>query len=153
MQVIELSGVGENYEYQFPDYLEKYEHYVDYIAIAEDRTKRHEVRIGFCSNRPTYGEDRIRVVVWIDKYPCAEFLGADDFEKSGEVLSVMKVGNKECGYDDKAIPERYTLFRAVGLKTRVSGSGVHNAWAIVANVADHKTMVTLAGLRKFEKKQ
>jgi len=151
MRITNLKDVGTDYAYQWPVGIETFEHYIDYEAPDTGRGKPHTIRIGFCKNRPTYGTNRIRIVVWIDGYPYAEFLGADDFEKSGEVLSVVKVGSKDCSYIDDVIPERYVPFRVVGLKTRVSGKGTRNAWAIVANVTDHKTMVALAGLRRLEK--
>ena len=42
------------------------------------------------------------------------------------------------------------MFRVDSLKRRVSGDGVHDAWAIVANISDHITMSALAGMRKYE---
>ena len=114
----------------------------------------HRVRIGF-GTRTTYGHSRRRVVEWIDDHPHAEFLGADDFERSGDVLAEIKVpgttGERICRYPEEAIPERYSGLPVVGLPTRVTGPGVHNAWAVVANVADHRTMFALAALRRFER--
>ncbi len=97
----------------------------------------------------------MRVVIWIDGYPEAEFVGTDDFDKSGEVLSEIKLpsegSTKMCRYPDDVIPERYRLFNAVGMPNRIKASGVHNAWAVVANIADHKIMIALASLRLLEK--
>jgi hypothetical protein len=94
-------------------------------------------------------------VIWIDGHPQAEFLGADDYGKSGEVLSEIKVpggrGERICRYPDEAIPERYGMFEVEGLPIRVSGSGVHGAWGVVVNIGDHKSMVALAGLRRLER--
>lgn len=126
---------------------EAYPEYIEYKAVSA--RGEHTVRIGF-GRRETYGQDRVRVVVWMDGYPRAEFFGADDFDTTGEVLCVIKVGKKECRYQEDAIPERYAMFNIVGLPTRVTAKGVHNAWAIVANVADHKTMAALGGLRVLE---
>ena len=55
-----------------------------------------------------------------------------------------------CRYADDAIPQRYTMFRVDSLKRRVKGTGVHDAWSVVSNIADHKTMASLASMRKYE---
>lgn len=125
---------------------------MEYRAIAEDGI--HKVRIGF-GKRFVYGVDRLRVVVWIDGYPQTEFFSADDFDASGDVLSEIKIhrGKAEvmCRYLDAAIPERYTVFNTIGLPTRVKAKGVHNAWAVVTNISDHKTMIGLAALKHLER--
>jgi len=152
MHIIGLAGVRTKFEYQWPKEKETFDHVVEYKALAKDG--KHSVWVGFCK-RPVYGKDRIRVVVWIDGHPHAEFFGADDFDKSGEVLSEIKVpgrrGERICRYPDEPIPERYNMFNVVGLPVRVSDKGVHNAWAVVANIADHKTMIMLAALRRLER--
>jgi hypothetical protein len=112
------------------------------------------LRIGF-GTRTTYGRARKRVVVWIDGQPHAEFVGADDFDRSGEVLAELKVpgdhGERLCRYPDEAVPERYAAFPIAGLPTRIGGPGVHNAWAIVANVGDHRILCAVAALRRLER--
>jgi hypothetical protein len=81
------------------------------------------------------GSDRKRAVVWIDGHPHAEFLGADDFERSGEVLSESKLPGPH-RRANLPLPEE-PIRAAFGLAARTSGPRVHNAWAVVANVADH----------------
>jgi len=152
MQIVKITGVGRAFSYQWPGgQLEQYKRYVQYRAIDEEG--RHVIKIGF-GMRTAYGDDRTRVVVWIDKRPEAEFVGADDFDLSGEVLSEIKVrgGQEICRYGTDPIPARYAPFHVVGLKNRINVKGVRNAWAVVANIADHRTMVALAALRRLEKK-
>jgi hypothetical protein len=112
------------------------------------------VRIGF-GTRFAYGQERKRVVVWIDGHPHAEFVGADDFDRSGEVLSEIKLpgdrGERLCRYLSEPVPERYAALPLVGLPTRISGPGVHKAWAVVVSIADHKTLGGLAALRRLER--
>jgi hypothetical protein len=43
------------------------------------------------------------------------------------------------------------MFNTVGLPYRVDASGVHNVWAVVANISNHKTMIALAALRNLER--
>ena len=111
------------------------------------------LRIGF-TRRSVCGSDRARVVIWIDDHPHAEFVGADDFDFSGEVLSEIKVpgevGERICRYPDEPIPERYAAFNTAGLPTRIQAQGVHGAWAVVANLCDHKTMTALTAPQFLE---
>jgi hypothetical protein len=153
MQLLDVTAVGTDYAYRWPaGNLEPYPHWVEYRALAADGT--HTVRIGF-GTRTTYGRDRRRVVIWIDGHPHAEFLGADDFEQSGDVLAEIRIpgatGERMCRYPEEPVPERYAGLPVVGLPTRVSGPGVHNAWAVVASIADHRVLFALAALRRFER--
>jgi hypothetical protein len=120
---------------------------------------KHEVTIGN-TYRKTYGKNRRRVVVWIDNYPWTEFVAADDFNVTGEVLSEIRFWGKEvgdnrrmCRYASDAIPQRYSMFRVESLKRRISGKRVHDAWAVVANISDHVAMAALAAMRKYEKER
>lgn len=153
MQITNVLQAGTDYSFKWPDgSTEIYPNWIDYEAFAGDGT--HKVKIGFC-HRAVYGQKRVRVTVWIDEYPHAEFFGSDDFDASGEVLSEIrvhgKVGEVMCSYPDDAIPECYTIFNAVGLPTRVGARGAHKAWAVVANISDHRTMIALAALRRMER--
>lgn len=154
MRVVKINNVGGNFTYQWPAGTEAFDNFVEYGAIAEDG--EHNVKIGF-GRRHTYRRDRIRVVIWIDDHPHAEFLGVDDFESSGEVLSEIKVpgdvGERICRYPDEPIPERYMMFRVEGLPVRIQGPGVHRAWAVVTNIADHETLIVLAALRRLERRR
>jgi hypothetical protein len=153
MQLLDIAAVGADHVYRWPSgNQEPYPYWIDYRAVGADG--EHRVRIGF-GMRPTYGRDRKRVVVWIDDQPRAEFLAADDFDRSGDVLCEIKVpgnaGERICRYPEEPIPERYSGLPVVGLPTRVNGPGVHNAWAVVANIADHRVLFALAALRRLER--
>jgi hypothetical protein len=56
-----------------------------------------------------------------------------------------------CEYPEEGIPAIYSNFTVEGLPNRIKVKGVHNAWSVVANISDHKTMISLAFLRKKEK--
>jgi len=153
MQLLDVCGTGTGYEFNWPDgSREMYQHWVEYRAVAPDG--QHRIRIGF-GRRLAYGRERRRLVVWLDEHPHAEFLGADDFEASGDVLSEIKVpgdcGERICRYRQEAVPERYSGLTIAGLPTRVTGPGVHGAWAVVANIADHATLCAVAALRRIER--
>jgi len=154
MQILNIISVSSNHSFKWPDgSIENYDNSIDYNAIAEDG--QHILRIGYCL-RNTYGRTRRRVVVWIDDRPHAEFLEADDFDISGELLSQIRFYDEEqnrkrmCKYRIDRLPERYMLFNVDSMKRRIQEKGVNDAWAVVANIADHFTMATLASLRRYE---
>ena len=154
MQVLNVVAVGSDFAYRWPSgNVETYPQWVEYSARGTDG-RSHNIRIGYCL-REVYGADRPRVTVWVDDHPSAEFFGVDDFDHSGEVVSEIRVagdvGEVMCRYPEEPIPERYVMFNTVGLPTRVEARGVRNAWAVVANVCDHKTMIALAALRNLER--
>jgi hypothetical protein len=152
MQLLDIIGVGKRYKYKWPVGWESFDHWIEYRARTGRGIKT--VRIGF-GIRHTYGNDRRRVVVWLNGRPAAEFVGADDFATSGDLLAEIKVpgrrGERMCRYPDDPVPERYAGLPIIGLPTRVTGSGVHQAWAVVANVSDHRMLVALAALRETER--
>jgi hypothetical protein len=155
MQLLDVEATGTNHEYLWPSGdTEIYEHWIQYRAVSAEG-ERH-IRIGF-GTRPAYGQDRKRMVMWIDDYPHPEFLGDDDFEVTGNVLSEIRVpGEKEqriCRYAEESVPPRYADLNVVGLRTRVSSPNLHNAWAAVGNIADHKTLFALAALRLRERER
>src|SRR5262245_20872125 len=128
MQILDVAAAGSAYQYKWPSgEYETYPNWIEYRVIASDG--EHRARIGF-GMRKTYGRDRKRVVVWIDGHPQAEFLEADDFGNSGDLLSEIRVpgesGERMCRYPEEAVPDRYSGLPIVGIPTRVSGPGIHN---------------------------
>lgn len=155
MQILDVLRVAQNCSFTWPGGdTEMFSVAMTYRAVSVEGN--HEVTVGY-GERITYGIKRRRVVVWIDNYPRAEFMGADDFNLTGEVVSEVKISDKSekstrmCRYGSDVVPQRYALFRTDSLKRRVSGVGVHDAWAVVVNVADHESMIALASMRKYEK--
>ena len=152
MKIVSFLGVKEDFEYQWFDTTEKYT-VIQYIAI--DEQGRYEVQIGQ-TERETYGLNRKRVVVFIEGYPFAEFVAADDFDKTGDLLSEIRLLQEDdhmdmLEYPDEGIPSSYANFTVEGMPNRIKAKGVHSAWSVVANISDHKTMISLAFLRKKEK--
>jgi len=153
MQILDVVGVGTDYDHRWPNStVERYATWIMYKARAIDG--EHQVMIAF-GEREAYGRNRPRVLVVIDGYPTVEFLGADDFVASGEVLSEIRAagetGRGMCRYPDDPIPPGYLALQTVGLPNRVTGAGVRNAWMVVANICDHRSMIALASMRRAEK--
>lgn len=152
LKAMEVIKVDPNFVHSWADGDEEFK-MIEYKASSERR--EHTIQIGY-TLRNAYGEERARVIVFIDKYPYTEFVGADDFEKTGDVLSEIKVADENdrmimCRYPEDRIPSRYSMFQVEGLPLRIKAKGVHNAWAVVVNLSDHRTMIALAALRKTER--
>lgn len=148
MQIVKVLQTGQNYEIHVHDNaVENFPLWIDYGLRDHDGS--HTARIGF-NEHFVYGKVRQRVVVWVDEVVYAEFFGADDAEATGDVLSELTTqkGLEEviCRYPDDIIPGRFRMFNVVGLPTRVKGKYVHQAWAVVVNLSDHKTLINYATL-------
>jgi hypothetical protein len=154
MRIIEVKNAGKNHRHPWATGDEIYSNYIEYIATDEEGD--HSIIIGY-TIRDTYDKTRMKIVVFIDKYPYAEFVGADDFAVSGDVLSEIKISTADdkmemCRYPNGKVPAQYIQFQVEGLPNRINAKGVHNAWCVVSNISDHKTLIALAALRKKEKK-
>jgi hypothetical protein len=155
MQIINVIGSGKNRKYRWPGGdIETYQIWIKYFARAE--SGEHEIIIGY-GKRFAYGKRRLRIVIWIDNYPHAEFIEADDYKFSGDVLSEIRLSTGDrseimCRYPNDPIPERYTAFNCVGLPIRISSKGIHNAWAVITNISDHKTMIAFAAMKRIERR-
>lgn len=154
MQIVRITGVGRDYDYQWPAGAERYRYWVEYEA--RDAYATHHIRVGY-GTRHAYGEDRERVVVWVDGRPAVEFAGADDFETTGEVVTVLKVpnesgpGERNVAFPDDPVPERYLLFAPVRHRSRIDGPRAPHAWGVVINVSDHHRFAAFAALRNLER--
>lgn len=153
LKILSIEDVGEDFKYLWPSQnKETFSHYIEYLGQFEQGDFR--VKIGY-TIRSAYGQERARIVTWINGYPFAEFIATDDYEKSGDLMSEIKLRKGDnrlmCRYPDDPVPPRYAMFNVQGLPTRITGKGVRNAWAVVANLCDHKSIISLAAMRQFEK--
>ena len=114
---------------------------------------REPVTIGLGETRRTkkWGRDRKYVVAFLSngspQQPLVEFLEADDFETSRELVAVIRGsdgGRRMYGPGD-TLPETYELhFRTQLYPERVSFSGVWNKLVVVAREDDHATILNHA---------
>jgi hypothetical protein len=66
-------------------------------------------------------------------------------------MAKKKSGKRPAAYPKESIPEPYSGLPVVGLPARVTWPGVPNAWAVVANLADHRVLFGLAALPRLER--
>ena len=113
MRVKGLTAAGIDYEYTWPSgNIERFQAWIEYQGTAPNGDRL--IRIGF-GVRSVYGKERAHVVVWVDGHPQAEFLGADDFDASGEILCEIKIpgdpGERICRYPSEPIREARSASR------------------------------------------
>lgn len=149
MEITKVTGAGTRYLYKWPTNEEEFHSWIDYEV--RDGSKLHSAKIGF-GNRPVYGKLRPRVIVWIDGAPEVEFFGVDDYDRTGEIITELKVrGNKLCKYPSESVPFEYSPFQTVGMRNRVTGGRVGNAWGVVTSISDHTSMIRMGFLRKRQR--
>ena len=111
------------------------------------RTSRgvHAIKIGF-TKRKAAGRERERGVVFIDDRPIVEFCGADDFDKSNTLASVIKINNKQVK-PIQGVPARYSHLKVDAYQKYVSGPYASSNLAVYCEKDDTNTMVEHALLR------
>ncbi len=87
IRLIRMSAIGP-FSWGWPEQLERFHR--GWIATAEVDGINVHVRHGI-RRRTAYGRLRARSVTWVEGAPTVEGVGADDFEQSVSLLSLLKV--------------------------------------------------------------
>lgn len=147
MRALDIIAVGIDYEFTWFDHGEhkvvNYPHYIEYrVQGVED-----PARVGF-GHETRYGCERRRVIVWVDGHATG-FLGADDFKVTGEMVHGLYLPGQRaiCRYTEPK-PEDYSGLTLIEYKSSIRAPKVPHAWAVVANIADHATMIRAAIARR-----
>jgi hypothetical protein len=148
----------EGESYQWPDGRERYSRYRMFIG-----TTRAEgavpIGLGETVRERKWGRDRKYVVAFLSsgspQQPLAEFVAADDYEKSRELVAVIRGSDgarRMYGAGDE-LPRVYKeRFRTQLYSERVAYPGVWNKLVVVAHEDDHVTMLNHAliqGRRRY----
>jgi excisionase family DNA binding protein len=125
----------------------KTEEYAEaYEGTANDGNMQFEVKIGVCE-RPAAGMNRKRVTVFLNRRPTAEFVGADDFEESKRVASLIVLPNKKRLRPNQTVPNEYRPFDLVRYNSVVKGPRAATTMAVLSQIDDVDTMVAHAVIR------
>ena len=135
--------------YQWPESFEQYEEAYEGGYRVAGRVV--PLRIGF-TNRDTAGKaDRRRAVVFLDKFsslhPLVEFAGANDFESSGMLASVIKLGDGKHLRPGAPIPDMYRGMKIGVYSEVVVGPYAAKSLAVLARKDDFRTMSRHAVIR------
>jgi hypothetical protein len=139
---------GESY--QWPDGRDRYSPYRVFMGTTRSEGVVH-IGLGETVRKKKWGRDRKYVVAFLSsgspQKPLAEFLAADDYPKSHELVAVIRGsdgGRRMYGPGD-ALPEIYEEhFRTEMYDERVDYPGVWKKVVAVAREDDHATMLNHA---------
>ena len=101
-----------------------------YAGNVEFDGSLRSVAIGF-TERQSAGRARKRSVIFVDRRPLVEFVGADDFDKSGKMLSLVKRKNGKRLRPGETIPPEYRHLRIEPYRKYVTGAYASSNQAIV----------------------
>lgn len=117
-----------------------------YQAELRIGTRTVPIKIGFTVRR-TSGKDRRRAVVFIKNSPAVEFVGADDFEQTGLLASVIKGKDGKHIRNKEDLPVEYVTMPVNFYTSLVTGSYTAKSVAVVADKDDRTVMARHAFIR------
>lgn len=129
---------GKTFPYHWPDGVKEFYQEV-YETVASIEGRRAVIKIGFC-NRKAAGADRRRAVVFINGRPMVEFVGADHFNSTKSMVSMIKGRDRTQIQDEDGLPKEYTSLKVVRFNEFVTGPHASRALAIEARADDLRTM-------------
>jgi len=141
-----LSGIkiseSAPFQYTWPSgYTEEYPS--AYEGTVDKDDFHSEVKVGI-GDRKAAGMERKRVTVFLNGRPTVEFAGADDFDKSNLVASVITLPNKKRLKPYQPIPKEYQSFDVRRYDSVVKGPRAATAMAVIAKIDDIETIVAHA---------
>lgn len=138
----------EGQVYRWPELLEHYDRYEVYRGQTH-REGTVFISLGWAM-RDRWGMDRRYVVSFLSQQapqaPLAEFLAADDYAETGELVAVIRGnggGSKMYGPTDD-LPSAYSGFRIVTYRDRVQVKGSLNKRAVITAETDTDTILNHA---------
>lgn len=130
------------FQYMWPNGFTE-EYCLAYEGTFEDTSRHFEVKVGI-GEREAAGKNRKRVLVLVNGRPTVEFAGADDFERSGLVVSLITLPNKKRLKAHQPIPKEYRSFDVRQYNSLIKGPRAAKAMAVVAKIDDLNTIVSHA---------
>lgn len=136
---------GAPFDYKWPNLnIERFD--PAFSRTMPDKSGRErELKIGF-TYRNAAGQNRRRVLVIVDRYPSVEFVGSNDFERSGLMVSIIKSDGKQLSLGAK-LPKGYEVLKIVRYRDYVDGPGASSNSAVLAHKDDLDAMAEHALLR------
>ena len=115
-----------------------------YAATAITSTGTKKILVGF-----SYGkkDKRRKSTVFVDGRPVVRFKAADDFGKSGLMLSIIKMSDRKQLRPDEPVPVEYSNFRIEQYRTYIDQTYNSKNMAVVCDKDDLQTMAAHALIR------
>ena len=143
---------AEPFEYTWPTakgkpkFIERYPRvFKTVVTTAMDRTL--VVEIGITVRESSGMQNRARVVVFIDGQPMVEFIGANDFDRSHRLVSIIKPDGYKHLRVGQPVPTKYDSFERLPFDEIVIGPRAKRGIGVVCKIDDLGTMVRHALLR------
>jgi hypothetical protein len=148
----------EGESYRWPEERDQYAPYRVFVGLTRAEGAVH-IGLGETDRKSRWGRNRKYVVAFLSsgspQQPLAEFVAADDYEQSRELVAVIRGsdgGRRMYGPGD-ALPRVYAeRFRTELYSDRITYPGVWNKVVVVAREDDHETMLNHAliqGRRRY----
>ena len=115
--------------------LEHYDRYYVYRGETQDEGAVF-ISLGWAVRCGAWGADRLYVVSFLSQRapqtPLAEFLAADDYAETGELIAVIRGsdGGRRMYGPTEVLPPAYAQFRIVTYRDRVQARGAWNKLAV-----------------------
>jgi hypothetical protein len=113
---------------------------IAFEGTAADGTQQVRVRLGLGDRRAS-GADRRRAVVFINERPLVEFVGANDFEDTRLMASVVKGPDNKVIQVEARIPDEYRHLRVGPFRSVVTGPYASWGLAVIARDDEREAMV------------
>ena len=117
----------------------------DFDTGYEGRFRAKKIVIGF-TNSSMHGRRR-KVVVFVDRRPLVRFKAADDFERSGLMVSVIKTIDRKQLRPEDPVPFEYAGFRVEPYRAHIDEPGTSKNMVVVCTKDDLQTMAEHALIR------
>ncbi len=115
-RIVSTEALGP-FSWRWPEGLEYFER--GWITLVDLDGVEVQVRHGI-GRRTVFGASRPHSVTWVDNEPTVEGVGADDYDKSHALLSLIKVTKKHLRPHD-AVPAGYAEFEVAVMADAASG--------------------------------
>jgi excisionase family DNA binding protein len=146
VQVSVVFSAAKPFDHQWPqkkDHPRAPEHFdTAYTSTVVTSYGSKTVLIGFSDSKRT--GHRRRSVVFIDGQPMVRFRAADDFDRSGLMVSVIKTGDRKYLRAKDSIPIEYSNFRIEPYRKHVHEAHISQNAAVVCAKDDLQTMAAHA---------
>ena len=148
----------EGESYRWPEERDQYSPYRVFVGLTRVEGAVH-IALGETDRKSRWGRNRTYVVAFLSsgapQQPLAEFVAADDYEESRELVAVIRGsdgGRRMYGPGDALPPVYEERFRTNLYSDRIKYPGVWNKVVVVAREDDHETMLNHAliqGRRRY----
>jgi excisionase family DNA binding protein len=130
------------FQYTWPNgYTEDYP--VAYEGTIDKDDMHFEIKIGV-GDREAAGKERKRVTVFLNGRPTVEFAGANDFDQSKLIASVITLPNKKRLRPYQPVPKEYQSFDVRRYDSVIKGPRAATTMAVVSKIDDLETIVSHA---------